>query len=112
MTFSDPKTAPIGHQPRAMPNQVGVEEKTLRCEKLQIERKLFTLSLRENPRGRFLRITEDVAGWHDNVIVPASGLDDFASALAAMAKTAAAAELLSTSVEAMPSGEASAVTNA
>lgn len=112
MTFSDPKTAPIGHQPRAMPNQVGVEEKTLRCEKLQIERKLFTLSLRENPRGRFLRITEDVAGRHDNVIVPASGLGDFAVALAAMAKTAAEAELVSRSAEAISPGEASAATAA
>ena len=108
MTLSDQKTASVGHHPRAMPGQAGVEEKTLRCEKLQIERKLFTLSLRENPRGRFLRITEDVAGRHDNVIIPASGLVDFAAVLATMAETAAAAEAASRSEEAAPPGAAPA----
>ncbi len=35
------------------------------------------MSLKENPRGRFLRITEDVGGRRDHVIIPASGLEDF-----------------------------------
>ena len=34
-------------------------EDTLKTEKIQIERKTFVFSLKENPRGRFLRITED-----------------------------------------------------
>ena len=55
----------------------GLEEHTLHSERLQIERKTFTLSLRENPRGQFLRITEDVAGRHDTIIVPAPGLGEF-----------------------------------
>ena len=38
------------------------EERTLRSEKVQIERKTFFLDLKENDRGRFLRITEDVGG--------------------------------------------------
>ena len=37
-------------------------ERTLRSEKVQIERKTFFLDLKENDRGRFLRITEDVVG--------------------------------------------------
>jgi hypothetical protein len=59
----------------------------LRSERLQIERKTFTLSLRENPRGRFLRITEDVSGRHDTVIVPAPGLDEFLRVLTEIART-------------------------
>jgi hypothetical protein len=44
-------------------------------EQLQIERKLFSFEVRENPRGRFLKITEDVGGRRDTVIVPGTGLD-------------------------------------
>jgi hypothetical protein len=54
-----------------------MEEHVLFSERLQIERKTFTISLRENPRGRFMRITEDVAGRHDTIIVPAPGLGEF-----------------------------------
>lgn len=43
-------------------------------EQVQVERKLFSFDLRENPRGRFLRVTEDVGGRRDTVIVPATGL--------------------------------------
>lgn len=46
----------------------------LLSEQVQIERKLFSFDLRENPRGRFLRITEDVGGRRDTVIIPATGL--------------------------------------
>ena len=44
-------------------------------EQIQIERKLFFFSLKENPRGRFLKITEDVGGRRDSIIIPATGLD-------------------------------------
>ena len=37
-----------------------VTEESLRIERIQIERKAFIFALKENPRGRFLRITEDV----------------------------------------------------
>jgi len=56
-------------------------ERTLRSEKVQIERKTFFLDLKENDRGRFLRITEDVGGRRDRIIMPASGMEDFARAL-------------------------------
>ena len=49
-------------------------DKEMLSEQTQIERKLFSFELRENPRGRFLRITEDVGGRRDTVIVPATGL--------------------------------------
>lgn len=46
-------------------------------EKIQVERKQFFFDLKENPRGRFLRITEDVGGRRDTIIVPSTGLEDF-----------------------------------
>jgi hypothetical protein len=54
-----------------------VSEETLKSDKVQIERKTFVFTLKENPRGRFLRITEDVGGRRDTIIIPAPGLDDF-----------------------------------
>ena len=54
-----------------------VNEETLRTDKVQIERKVFIFALKENPRGRFLRITEDVNGRRDTIIIPAPGLEDF-----------------------------------
>jgi len=58
-----------------------VNEDTLRTEKIQIERKTFIFTLKENPRGRFLRITEDVNGRRDNVIIPSTGLEEFRKVL-------------------------------
>lgn len=45
-------------------------------------------ALKENPRGRFLRITEDVNGRRDNIIIPATGLDEFKRIIDEMVKTA------------------------
>lgn len=50
-------------------------------EQVQVERKLFTFDLRENPRGRFLKITEDVGGRRDAIIIPAPGLPDIRNVL-------------------------------
>ncbi len=44
------------------------------CEQVQVERKSFSVELRENPRGRFLKIIEDVGGRRDAIIIPATGL--------------------------------------
>lgn len=60
-------------------------EETIRSEKIQVERKVFFFDLKENQRGRFLRITEDVNGRRDTVIVPAPGLLDFVHVLQDMA---------------------------
>ena len=54
-----------------------VAEETIKTDKIQIERKTFVISLKENPRGRFLRITEDVNGRRDTIILPATGLAEF-----------------------------------
>ena len=65
-----------------------VNEDTLKTEKVQIERKTFLFSLRENPRGKFLRITEDVGGRRDTIIIPAPGLEDFKKVLDDMVRAA------------------------
>src|SRR3989442_14737930 len=61
-------------------------EETLKSDKVQIERKTFLFALKENPRGRFLRITEDVSGRRDTIIIPAPGLEDFKKILDTMVK--------------------------
>ncbi len=72
-----------GHSPRPAPKPQ-VAEDTIKSEKIQIERKTFVLSLKENPRGRFLRITEDVGGRRDTIIIPATGLEEFKQLLGEM----------------------------
>jgi hypothetical protein len=44
---------------------------------VRVERKLFTFEVKENPRGRFLRITEEVNGRRDTIIVPLTGVTEF-----------------------------------
>lgn len=50
-------------------------------EKVSIDRKLFFLDLKENQRGRFLKITEDVGGRRDTIMLPAGAFRDFLEAL-------------------------------
>jgi hypothetical protein len=49
----------------------------LKSENITVERKNFIFDLRENPRGRFLRITEDANGRRDAIVIPAPGLEEF-----------------------------------
>jgi hypothetical protein len=61
-----------------------VEEKILRTETVQVERKSITLNLQQNPRGSFLRIIEEANGHFNAVAIPASGLKEIAERLAKM----------------------------
>ncbi len=65
-----------------------VHEDTLKSDKIQIERKTFVFALKENPRGRFLRITEDAGGRRDKIIIPAPGLEEFKRLVDEMVKAA------------------------
>ena len=49
----------------------------LHSDKIQVERKRFFFDLNENARGRFLRITEDVNGRRNTIVIPTVGLEDF-----------------------------------
>lgn len=53
----------------------------LLTEKIVIDRKIFFLDLKENQRGRFLKVTEDVGGRRDTIMIPEQALPEFASAL-------------------------------
>jgi len=59
-----------------------VQEDTLSAGRVEIERKSFTLALKENPRGRFLRITETCGTKRATIIIPATGLKEFQKVLA------------------------------
>ena len=83
--ISNERSQPHGHRPYGP--KPPVSEETLKTEKVQIERKVFVFALKENPRGRFLRITEDVGGRRDTIIIPAPGLEDFKRLLDEMVKT-------------------------
>lgn len=53
----------------------------LHTEKILADRKVFFLDLKENARGKVVKITEDVAGNRDTIMVPAEILPDFIAAL-------------------------------
>lgn len=66
-------------------------------ERIQVERKQFYFDLKENPRGRFLRITEDVGGRRDTIIVPATGLEQFVESITRAIKAGqSAGEMIAT----------------
>ena len=59
-----------------------MQSEPIASEKVTIDRKVFFLDLKENQRGRFLKITEDVGGRRDTVMVPAALFQDFLDAFA------------------------------
>jgi hypothetical protein len=85
--ISNDRPSPYGNRSFGGPKPP-VNEETLKSDKVQIERKTFVFTLKENPRGRFLRITEDVGGRRDTIIIPAPGLDDFKKLLDDMVRAA------------------------
>ncbi len=88
--FSNERSSPSGYRSAGdTSHKPLMNEDTLKTGKIQVERKAFTFLLKENPRGRFLRITEEVGGRHDTIIIPASGLDDFKKLLDEMVKASA-----------------------
>lgn len=91
--ISNDRPSPYGNRSygSSYPPKPPVNEDTLKTDKVQIERKTFVFTLKENPRGRFLRITEDVGGRRDTIIIPAPGLEDFKKLLDEMVKASSEA---------------------
>ena len=65
-----------------------VQEDTIKTAEFQVERKFITVTLKENPRGRFLRITEEAGAKRSTVIIPITGMDDFKRVINEMAQAA------------------------
>ncbi|KAF5936688.1 hypothetical protein HYC85_024194 [Camellia sinensis] len=49
----------------------------LLCKTLQVEHKLFYFDLKENPRGRYLKISEKTSATRSTIIVPFNGISWF-----------------------------------
>jgi hypothetical protein len=60
----------------------------LHTEKIIADRKTFYLDLLQNARGKVVKITEDVGGNRDTIMVPAEILNDFIEALTDIQTTA------------------------
>lgn len=65
-----------------------VENDLLHTEKILADRKVFFLDLKRNSRGMVVKITEDVSGNRDTIMVPAEILGDFIAALSDIKATA------------------------
>ncbi len=87
--ISNERPSPYGQRSHSAAPKPSVPEETLKSDKVQIERKTFVFTLKENSRGRFLRITEDVNGRRDTIIIPATGLEEFRKLLDEMVKASA-----------------------
>ena len=91
--FTNERPSPYGRRPYQdnrypQPPRPVVQEDTIKSAELQVERKFITVALKENPRGRFLRITEETGGKRNAIIIPITGLDDFKRVINEMAKAA------------------------
>jgi hypothetical protein len=90
--ISNERPSPYGRQPydlrqhRDFNPKPRIVETTLTQTELVVERKIFTLTLKENPRGRFLRIVESSGSKYCSIIVPVGGIKDFQKMLAEMVK--------------------------
>ena len=84
--ISNERPSPYGQNRHFGAPKPPINEDTLKSDKVQIERKTFVFTLKENPRGRFLRITEDVGGRRDTIIIPSTGLEDFKKLVDEMVK--------------------------
>lgn len=65
-----------------------VENDLLHTEKILADRKVFYLDLKRNSRGMVVKITEDVGGNRDTIMVPVEILGDFIAALSDIKATA------------------------
>jgi hypothetical protein len=59
----------------------------IEAKELQIEGEHFHVELRENDRGKFLRITEETHGRRNTIIVPTTGVEDLTAAIGEVLST-------------------------
>lgn len=58
-------------------NSGGGNDVELLCKTLQVEHKLFYFDLKENPRGRYLKISEKTSATRSTIILPFNGISFF-----------------------------------
>lgn len=63
-----------------------MEEKTLYTKKIITRNKAFFLDLKENPNGKFLKVTESNGEKRSFVFIPEEGLKEFGESLVEMLK--------------------------
>jgi len=81
--ISNERSSSFGLSPDGQ-SKLPVQEYILRSEMLQIEQWSYKLTLMENSRGRFLRITEKAGDGFGCIVVPFSGLEVFKGLLGDM----------------------------
>ena len=59
----------------------------IEAKELQIERKHFHVELRQNDRGKSVRITEETHGRRNTIIVPTTGVEDLTAAIGEVLST-------------------------
>ena len=59
----------------------------IEAKELHIERKHFHVELRENDRGKFLRIAEETHGRRNTIMVPTTGVEGFTAAIGEVLST-------------------------
>jgi hypothetical protein len=77
-----------GQQRHHLAPRPHVPDETLKAGELHVERKDFVFLLKENPRGRFLRIIEMSGKISNSIVIPSTGLNEFKKLLAEMLKAA------------------------
>lgn len=63
-----------------------MEEKTLYTKKIITRNKAFFLDLKENPNGKFLKVTESNGEKRSFVFIPEEGLKEFGDSLTELIK--------------------------
>ena len=85
---SSPTGRPHPQQPYGAPRPyASAPDHTLNEKYITVERKVFKVALKENTRGRFLRISEYSETRRNVVIFPDTGLEDLLTVLVEMVET-------------------------
>ena len=94
------------HQQPITPRPASLEV-TLAKRELQIERKYYLVMLKQNARGRFLRISEQTTTRSSSIIIPESGFKEFKKLVDELGKAAEKLPAMNYPEDTMPNGNAS-----
>ncbi|MFI0347634.1 MAG: hypothetical protein ACH346_02510 [Chthoniobacterales bacterium] len=78
------------NDPFSQPYRNRSQQQSLELREFQAERKFFIAEIRENERGKYLRITEETQGRRNTILVPNSAFADFAGMINEILSTEAA----------------------